>query len=91
MIGQRERLAQRKALLIARADLERLHLSLAWRQLRSVVEPEIPPGRAAWARPRAATLLRFAVPLLGGEQAGRILRGLSLGLVIYRTIRHWRS
>jgi hypothetical protein len=86
-----EQLQHRKALLIAQADLQRLQLGLAWREIRAVVSPPPSPERALWARPKVVTLLKVALPVLGARRLSRGVRWLSLGLMALRAVRAWRA
>ena len=83
-------LARRKALLIARADLERMHCLLAWHQARTALDAPILPERLAWARPKVEALLTIALPLFGAGRLARVVRGLSVGVMVYRAVREWR-
>lgn len=84
-------LADRKAHLVAQADLQRLRLAFAWREVRSVLSPPVPPERAAWARPKVAAFLGVALPLVGARRLGRVVRVLSIVLMVYRAARSWRA
>ncbi len=82
-------LAARKALLVTRADLERVKLSIAVREIRDIFSPPVDPTRAASVRPTVARALAIAIPLFGFTRVGRILRSLSVALTAYRAIRAW--
>jgi hypothetical protein len=84
-------LAERRALLVARAELERAQLALAVHDLKHAISP--PSSRVASERGRgiASTLVRFAVPLLGITRAGRWVRIASIGLAVFRIARGWRG
>jgi len=84
-------LAERKALLVTRAQLDRTRLSLAVRQVRSIVRPTPDLARRQGARRTAATLVGLAVPLLGMRRLGRWLRFTSFAIAAYRVYRNWRS
>lgn len=83
-------LERRRDLLVAQCDLQRLHLTLAWREMRTIVAPAPSPQRAVWARPKVAAFLNVALPLLGARRLGRVVRVLSFGLMAFRAIRGWR-
>jgi hypothetical protein len=84
--------ADRKALLIARADLDRARIALAVQDLRAVVSPPpLEPDRLDAYRSKAKWVVAFAIPVLGRARLGRWLRAASLGLVAYRLVRAWRS
>ena len=76
-------LAERRALLVARAELERAQLALAVHDLKhrdlAAVVAQSPASAAAAI---ASTLVRFAVPLLGITRAGRWVRIASIGLAV---------
>jgi hypothetical protein len=84
-------LAQRKALLVAQAELERLRLTQAFGDARGIISPARDPDRAARRRPLAMRLIGFAVPMLGLTRAAGLVRGLSLGLTAYRLYEGWRG
>lgn len=84
-------LADRKALLVARADLDRARIALAWQEVRSVVSPQPEPERLEAYRSKAKWALGFALPLLGRRRLSRWLRVASLGLVALRVARAWRG
>lgn len=84
-------LAQRKSLLASQADLQRLQIALAWREMRGIVSPSVAPERSAWARPKVAAFLGFALPLVGARRLARVVRLLSMGLMAVRAARNWRS
>jgi len=90
MSSRHVELAERRALLVARAELERAQLTLAVHDLRRAIAPPPSPEAAARGRSIAARLLRFAVPVLGATRAGRWLRFASIGLTVYRIARGWR-
>jgi hypothetical protein len=80
-------LAARKALLVARTDLERIDLAVALRDLRGAFEPHPEAGRLRRMHPMFARALRFAIPLFGASRLGLIARTLSIGLVAFRLVR----
>lgn len=88
----RDELARRKALLVSRAELERLQLALALHDLRDRIRPPVSP-RARGKRPGliAAALVGVGVPLLGRVRLSRMLRHASLALTVLRVVRQWRA
>lgn len=88
-----ERLAQRKALLVARSELERLQIALTVNELRDRVVPERRAAQDGASRPAriAAAIVAVGVPLLGRRQLGRVLRGVSLAMTAARVLRRWRG
>jgi hypothetical protein len=89
--GERLPLAERKALLAARAEFDRARVALALHEVRTAVALPIGPARRARARPVAKVLVRLFGPLLGRARFGRWLRAASLALVAYRIVRNWRG
>ncbi len=90
-VGERLPLADRKALLEARAELDRARVALAVREIRTIVSLPTGPARLARARPVAAVLVSILAPVLGRARFGRWLRVASLALVAYRIARNWRG
>lgn len=86
-----DRLADRKALLTATADLQRLEMAIAWREIKGVIRPAGSMERSAWARPKVAAFLGFALPLFGARRLGRVVRLLSFGVMALRAVRSWRA
>jgi hypothetical protein len=94
MSAERERLEQRKALLVARSELERMQLALTVHQLRERVAPDArTTGDDGASRPArlAAAIVAIGVPLLGRRQLGRLLRGASIAMTAARVVRNWRG
>ncbi len=79
-------LATRKALLVARTDLERIDLALAVRDLADAFEPHPVAGRLGRMHPIIARVIRLAIPLFGASRLGLLARALSIGLVAFRLI-----
>jgi hypothetical protein len=88
--AQRVAAAERKALLSSRAELDRVRVTLAVRDLQAIVAPR--PGGAARERGRgtASLLVGFAAPVIGMPRLARWLRVATITLTAYRIIRHWR-
>jgi hypothetical protein len=84
-------LADRKALLVARADLDRARIALAVEEIRAVVSPRPEPDRLEAYRSKAKWALGLALPLLGRRRLGRWIRVASFALVAYRVAREWRG
>jgi hypothetical protein len=83
--------ADRKALLVTRAELDRVRIQLAVQEVRAIVAPSPAPERLDAYRSKAKWVLRVALPVLGVTRLGRWLRIASLGLVAYRVARYWRD
>ena len=82
-------IAERKALLIAHAELDRSKLTLAILELRSIVAPTPAQERMARVRPTASMILSFAAPLFGSSRIMRLLRLTSMALMALRIARKW--
>lgn len=85
-------LEQKKALLLARAEYDRLHLELTARALRERIAL---PSASGSGPSRSASLLATAMVALGVPLVGRtrLLRWMklgSIGLTLYRIVRQWR-
>jgi hypothetical protein len=82
-------IAERKALLVARAELDRMRLTAAARDVQSIVLPhrgDASQGRRA----SAAMLIGVAAPVLGLPRLAHWLRAATLALTVYRIVRRWR-
>jgi hypothetical protein len=84
-------LADRKALLAARAELDRAQVLLAIHDVKSIVSPTADASQLARARPVAAVLVGVLAPMLGRTRFGRWLRFASLAVAAYRIARSWRG
>jgi hypothetical protein len=84
-------LAERRALLVTRAHLDRARMTLAVHQIRGLVFPASDSARSARLRPTAAAIVGIAVPLLGTSRAVRFIRIASFALTAYRIARNWRA
>ncbi len=83
-------IADRKALLVTRAELDRTRMSIALHEVRTIVRPPSDPARSAAFRPTAAMIVGFAAPILGLNRFARWVRFASLGLAAYRIASSWR-
>jgi hypothetical protein len=87
-------LAQRKSLLISRAELERLQIALTTHELRERIAPSVEVDDSpATGRSRAVAmaLIGVGVPLLGRRRLSRLLRGASMAMTAWRIARNWRA
>jgi hypothetical protein len=82
-------LAERRAHLVTRAHVDRARMTLALHEIRTLVSPPPDRARTAELRPTAATILRFAMPLLGLTRVARFVRIASFALTAYRIARNW--
>jgi hypothetical protein len=87
--ADRRALADRKALLAARAELDRSKVTLAILEVKSIVAPEPPQERMARVRPTASMIMGLAAPLLGPSRIMRLLRFTSIALMALRIARNW--
>ena len=87
---QRHAIADRKALLIAHAELDRSKVSLAVLEVRSIIAPAPAAERLARLRPGAATILSVMAPMLGANRVTRLLRFVSFALMALRIARSWK-
>jgi hypothetical protein len=83
-------IADRKALLIAHAELDRSKVSLAVLDVRSIISPEPSVDRLARIRPGAAMILSVMAPVLGASRVTRVLRFVSIALMALRIARGWK-
>jgi hypothetical protein len=87
----RAEIADRKALLAARAELDRARVTLAVHEVKAIVFP--PPGAAhgGVVRPAAAMLVGLIGPTLGMSRFRRWLRIASWAVAAWRVARNWRT
>ena len=86
-----QEIADRKALLEARALFDRAQMTVAVHDVRTAV---LPPGaglRGPVARGGASLLVGLAAPLLGPSRLIRWLRVASWALAAWRIARNWRT
>jgi len=81
--------AERKALLVARAELERTRIALVVHEIRTIVAPTPSPERVLRLRPVATALVAVAGPLFGFRRLSRLLRFASLAMFVLRAARGW--
>jgi hypothetical protein len=80
-------LAAKKALVIARSDLARMDMSLAWHDLHGAIAPPPSDTRSTGVRRMATLLIAIATPLVGRSRFVRILRVASIALAAFRVVR----
>ena len=89
------KLAQRKALLVSRSELERLQFALIVHELRERITPprldRDGSGNGRRAGTVAAALVGVGLPLLGRKRLSRWLSTASLAMTAWRVSRQWRS
>jgi len=84
-------IADRKALLVTRAELDRSRLLLAIYEIRAIVSPSMAGEGALHLKPAAKILVAILGPFIGGQRLSRWLRILSLAIAGYRMARNWRQ
>ncbi|HEX8739740.1 MAG TPA: hypothetical protein VF925_06320 [Casimicrobiaceae bacterium] len=90
-MSARSELAVRRDLLVARADLERVDLTVAARDLVDSFGTRGAVGRFRDTHPLLARALRLAIPVIGASRLGVVARAISLGIVAYRIVRALRG
>jgi hypothetical protein len=85
------KIADRRSLLAARAELDRARVTLALHDVRSIVIPPPSGTRGSAVRPAVAMLVRFLGPTIGMSRFGRWLRIASWALAAWRIARNWRA
>ena len=84
-------IADRKALLAARAELDRARVTLAAHEVKAIVVPPPDAARASAMRPALAMLIGLVAPAIGMSRARRWLRIASWGIAAWRVARNWRT
>lgn len=87
----RTAIAERKALLATRAELDRLRVTIAARDVRTIVKPIASAESLIRSRPMATLLVALGGQLLGLPRLARWVRIGSLLLAGWRILRSWRS
>jgi hypothetical protein len=85
-----DELESRKALLVAQAEFDRLKLGMALHDVRRIVRPTVTSAERSAVHSLTARVLRVALPVLGFSRVGRVVRGLSIALSVYRFLHGWR-
>jgi hypothetical protein len=88
--ARRIELAERKALLAVRSELDRVRVLLAVREIKAVVAPGSEADRAARYRPVATMLVSILGPSVGASRFGRWLRVAGIALAALRIARSWK-
>jgi hypothetical protein len=90
MNERRANLAERKGLLVTRAELDRARLLLATREIRAIVAPVSTAERATRYRPVAAMVMSVLGPTMGTSRLGSWLRMAWIALAALRVLRTLR-
>ncbi|HVO88873.1 MAG TPA: hypothetical protein VMV45_10040 [Casimicrobiaceae bacterium] len=83
-------LEQRRDLLIAQAELDRIELRLAWQDVRNSVLPARWVG-AAGRGGNYARVLAIVLPVIGLLRFRRVVATLGAALSLVRAVRAWRA
>ena len=84
-------IAERKALLATRAELDRARVTFNLYEIKATVAPATDDDRVMRLRPAAAMLLGLGGPFAGRGRMMRWLRVASLALAVIRIARDWRG
>jgi hypothetical protein len=84
-------LAEKRARLVAAADLERLKLGLALRDVRHAIMPQVDITRGSRLRPYLVRAIGYVLPILGIRRVGWTLRIAGAAIGIWRLSRAWRG
>jgi hypothetical protein len=84
-------LAERKALLLTRANLDRLRVKFAVHEIAAIVRPPRHIDRAGALRPTAATIASVVVPIIGMTRFAKWLRVASIAMTVIRVARNWNA
>ena len=87
---QRVALAEKRALLAVRAELDRARVTLAVREIKAVVAPDSDAERTTRFRPVAAMLISVLAPAMGTTRVGRWLRVAGIAMAAVRVVRSWK-
>lgn len=84
-------LAQRKELLLARLELQRMETTLRAAELREALRPTSMIGGVI-AQPAAmVALINTVASLFGLRRFARLARLIAVGLMVARLLRNWRG
>ena len=83
--------AERKSLLVVRAEFDRQRVALAMHEIKAIVAPSSVGDRVDSARPIAAAAISLMRPLVGRRRLALWLRVASFALVAIRLARNWRD
>ncbi len=90
MAAKRISFEDRKALLLAQGELDRLKIAISCRALRDTVAPRHDDYREE-KKSIVGIGLRFFLVALGASRAKRLKRGAAWGLVMWRLWRYWNK
>jgi len=85
-------LAQRKALLLAKAGIDRVQLATALHDIGDQFRPKAVLRSAGGRSGLLATaLLGVGIPLLGRTRLSRTLKTVSIAMTALRMLKNWRN
>ena len=84
-------LAERRALLVAQCELDRLELALAARDVRRALHLRADGEDAERRHPWFRRVVGLVLPLIGATRARRLSRYVSLALLAYRIVTGLRG
>ncbi|HEX7271409.1 MAG TPA: hypothetical protein VF420_04570 [Casimicrobiaceae bacterium] len=91
MSARLDELAERKQLLLAQLQLQRMEAALRATELREAIRPASMIGGAI-TRPAAVIgLIDLVAPLFGLRRFARWARAGTVAVIVYRILREWRS
>ncbi|MDR2172841.1 MAG: hypothetical protein LBE32_01330 [Burkholderiales bacterium] len=90
MAANKISLEDRKALLQAQSELDRLKIAISCRALRDTVKPRVDNYRDE-KKTFVGIGLRLLLIVLGASRAKRLQRGAAWGLVVWRLWRYWNK
>ena len=85
-------LAQRKALLLAKAGIDRVQLATALHDIGDQFKPKsVLRSTGARSGLLATALLGVGIPLLGRTKLSRTLKTVSIAMTALRMLKNWRN
>jgi hypothetical protein len=83
---------QRKALLMAKAGIDRVQLASALHELGDQFRPKAVLHSAGGRKGLlASAVLALGIPLLGRTRLARTLKTVSIGMTALRVLKNWRN
>jgi hypothetical protein len=83
-------LEDRKALLLAQSELDRLKIAISYCALRETVMPRVDDYRDE-KKSLAGIGLRTLLVVLGASRTKRLKSGAAFGLMVWRLWRYWKK
>jgi hypothetical protein len=83
---------QRKALLMAKAGIDRVQLASALHDIGDQVRPKaVLQGAVGRSGMLASAVLALGIPLLGRTRLSRTLKTVSIAMTALRLLKNWRN